>query len=215
MAPRKLNTIGKPGRRVRPDAAQLKQQILEAFSAKAKRDGLRNVMMAELASELRMSASTLYKLYPSKEALALACVDRWARELAATDVAEASHNAQRAGFDAFMDWVDAWAAGNARLSPAFRRDLQSDYPAAWRRYREVIQQLKEQGMALLRPWIKPELDTRVAFAVLNTILEQVVQPEFADRLGISRHEALRSAVTIWAAGAVVRRAQLRALPKRD
>jgi AcrR family transcriptional regulator len=203
-------------RRAQLDHAQLKrQQILEAFSAKAKRDGLRNVMMGELASELRMSASTLYKLYPSKEALALACVDRWARELGASEAAEASRAARRSGFEGFMDWVDAWADANARLSPAFRRDLKSDYPAAWRRYLDVIQQLKTQGMALLRPSIKPELESRVAFAVLNMILEQVTSPEFADRLGISRHEALRSAVTIWAAGAVDRRAPLRALPKRD
>jgi AcrR family transcriptional regulator len=202
---------GKTRRRARLDSAQLKQQILDAFSTRAKRDGLRSVMMADLASELRMSASTLYKLYPSKEALALACVERWANELAATEAAEPDPRAPRDGFEQFMHWADAWTEVNARLSPAFRRDLQSDYPAAWRRYGEVIRQRKERGVALLLPVLKPGLDKRVALALLNLILEQVVQPEFADRLRISRQEALRSAITIWAAGAVDRRAKLRTI----
>jgi len=201
--------VRKTSARTRLDSAQLKQQILEAFSARAKRDGLRSVMMAELATELRMSASTLYKLYPSKEALTLACVDRWGNELAAAEAAEPGPDTPRGGFEGFMHWANAWTEANARLSPAFMRDLESDYPAAWRRYREVIRQRKERGIALLRPLLKPDIDARVAFAVLNLILEKIVQPEFADTLRISRHEALRSAVTIWAVGAVDRRGELR------
>jgi AcrR family transcriptional regulator len=204
MAARKTN------RRARLDPEQLKQRILEAFSAKAKRHGLRSVMMAEFASELRMSATTLYKLYPSKEALALACVERWAKELAATDAAAPGPHAPE-GFAGFMRWVEAWAEANSRLSPAFRRELHSDYPAAWRRYRAVIQQLKEQGAARLQPALKPDVDARVALAILNTILEQVVEPEFAERLRLPRREAIRAALTIWAAGALDRRAKLHAV----
>jgi AcrR family transcriptional regulator len=200
-------------RRPRADSEQLKRRILEAFSLKAKREGIRNVMMAELASELRMSASTLYKLYPSKEALTLACVDDWADELAASEAARPQPGTERDGFASFMHWVDAWVHENARLSPAFRRDLASDFPAAWERYRTVIQQRKEHGIALLLPLLKPELNRRVAFAVLNMILEEVIRPEFADRLRISRSEAIRSAVTIWAAGALDRRGKVRAIGK--
>jgi AcrR family transcriptional regulator len=198
----------KSHKRVRSDAEQLKQQILDAFSANAKRHGIRSVMMAELATELRMSASTLYKLYPSKEALALACVERWAGELGA---AEAAESGPRDGFERFMHWVDAWADANARLSPAFRRDLQTDYPSVWRRYRQEIRVRKERGAALLRPVLKPGIDERVAFAVLNMIFEEVLKPELAEKLRITRHELIRTAVTIWAAGAVDRRGKLRAI----
>lgn len=209
MAARKTN------RRTRVDSDQLKQQILAAFSARAKRDGIRAVMMAELASELRMSASTLYKLYPSKEALTLACVERWANELAAAEAAEPDPRARREGFEQFMHWVEAWADANAALSPAFARDLRSDYPEAFRRFREVIRKRQEQGAALLRPVLKPGLDQRVAFAILKLILNEVLRPEFADRLRISRHEAIRSAVAIWAAGAVDRRGKLRAIGGKE
>jgi AcrR family transcriptional regulator len=54
-----------------PSVARVRERILQAFSEKAKRSGLRSVVMAELASELRMSAATLYKHFSSKEELVL------------------------------------------------------------------------------------------------------------------------------------------------
>jgi AcrR family transcriptional regulator len=194
-------------RRTRVDPEHVSAQILDAFTAKAKRIGLRALIMTELATELRMSASTLYKLYPSKEALALACVDRWADELAAAEAARTDsrdRKGARDGFDHFMLWIDAWADANAGLSPAFTRDLRTDYPAVWRRYRQIIEQRKGEGAAMLRPLLKSEVDERVAFALLDRIFSIVLDPAFADRLRVSRREALRSAVSIWAGGALTR-----------
>ncbi|MDD9968736.1 MAG: TetR/AcrR family transcriptional regulator [Myxococcales bacterium] len=196
-------------RRRRVDPTQQREQVLAVFSTRAKRDGIRSVMMGELATELRMSASTLYKLFPSKEALTLACVDRWAKEVAASEASTPDPKNGRDEFERFMHWLDAWADANAELSPAFTRDLKSDYPEAFARYRDVIRSARQQGAALLRPALKPEVDERVALAVLRTLLDQTIQPEFADKLRISRHEAMRSAVTIWASGAMQRRGKLR------
>jgi AcrR family transcriptional regulator len=184
-------------------------QILDAFSAKAKRFGLRALRMTELASELRMSANTLYRLYPSKEALALACVERWANELGAAEAARHDPKIPRDGFDQYLHWVDAWADANASLSPAFARDLKSDYPAVWQRYREVLNARKRRGAELLRPLLEPNVDARVAFALLDRIFSIVLDPSFADRLQVSRREAIRGAVSIWASGALARRGQLR------
>jgi AcrR family transcriptional regulator len=202
-------------KRTRAGAAQVSERILETFSTKAKRIGLRALTMTELATELHMSAATLYRLYPSKEALALACVDRWADELGAADATQRDRSdpkaAKRDGFERYMIWVEAWADANAALSPAFARDLKSDYPAVWQRYREIVEDRKRRGALLLRPLLKPSVDERVAFAVLNTIFMTVLEPEFADRLHVSRREAIRSAVTIWAGGALNRQGKLRSL----
>ena len=197
--------------RVRRDPEHVRERILDAFSARAKRNGIRSVMMGELASELRMSATTLYKQFPSKEALALACVDRWVDELGAAEAAKRKPGSTRDSFDQFMHWVDAWADVNATLSPAFARDLQNDYPVAWDRYRSAVRKRRAAGAELLRPALKPELDDRVALAILNLILNTVLQPEFADRLRISRHEAIRTAMSVWAGGALSRRGKVRAL----
>lgn len=189
----------------------MRARILEAFSAKAKQVGIRGVMMAELAGELRMSAATLYKQFPSKEALAMACVERWANELGAAEAARRDPKHPRRGFDQFMHWIDAWAAANSALSPVFRRDLETDYPVVWNRYREVVKDRKARGAALLRPLLKSELDKNVALAVLDVIFTAVLRPEFADELRVSRHDAIRTAVKIWASGALDRSGKLRIL----
>jgi AcrR family transcriptional regulator len=204
----------KAARRVRVAPEQARQQIVAAFATKAQAVGLRGVMMGEIASELRVSASTLYKHFPSKEALTLACVERWADEFAAAGAALDNPRLKRTPFDQFVHWLDVWADAHAALSPAFVRDLESDYPTAFARFRAVVRQRKQEGAALLRPQLKPELDERVALAVLDLILTTVLRPEFADRLRISRHEAIRTAVSIWAGGALDRRGQLRSLRAR-
>src|SRR4249920_707836 len=98
------------GRRTRSAPSEVRARILDAFSTRAKQVGIRGVMMAELAGELRMSAATLYKQFPSKEALAMACVERWARELGAAEAAKRDPAHPRHGFEQFMHWIDAWAA---------------------------------------------------------------------------------------------------------
>jgi AcrR family transcriptional regulator len=188
-----------------------RDRVLSAFSASARRNGIRSLMMNELATELRMSASTLYKLYSSKEALALACVERWADELGAAEAAKHAKHKSRDGFEQYMHWIDAWADANADLSPAFARDLKSDYPAVWARYREIVESRKQRGAKLLRTLLKPEIDPRIAFTLLNTIFTTVLEPEFAEHLHISRREALRTAVMIWAGGALARRSTLRSV----
>jgi AcrR family transcriptional regulator len=199
--------------RLRSDPEQVSARILDVFSATAKRVGIRALLMTELASELRISATTLYKMFPSKEALAMACVDRWADELGASEVAKRSADKPRNSFEQYLQWIDAWADANAALSPAFARDLKSDYPAVWQRYREVIEDRKKRGANLLRPLLKPEVNDRLALALLNTIFVTVLDPEFADRLDISRREALRTAVSIWASGALATSGKRRAKPK--
>jgi AcrR family transcriptional regulator len=204
------------GRRARANPDQLRSRILDAFSTRARKHGLRALLMTDLAAELRVSATTLYKLYPSKEALALACVERWADDLGAAEAAKRPPAKHKDGFEQYMVWIDAWVDANADLSPAFARDLQTDYPSVWQRYRDIVETRKRHGASLLRPLLKPGLDERVAFALLNTIFSTVLEPEFADRLHISRRDALRSAVQIWAGGALARKGQVRTLraPRR-
>jgi AcrR family transcriptional regulator len=188
----------------------VRERILDTFSEKAKRAGLRSVTMGELATELRMSASTLYREFPSKEDLTMACVERWARELGVAEAAEGRSG--KDGFQRFLQWAEAWADINAALSPAFILDLRSDYPAAWKRFSEEIDVRRERGRDALRSLLKPEFDEQVAFAVLRAVMDAFLRPESVDRLPIPRREAIRQAVAIWAGGALKRPGKLRALP---
>ncbi|HVW26859.1 MAG TPA: TetR/AcrR family transcriptional regulator [Polyangiaceae bacterium] len=209
MAATKATRRNKGAAGAAPDP--VRERILDAFSAKAKNAGIRGIMMAELATELRMSAATLYKRFPSKEALAMACVDRWIDELGAAEAAKRDPKAPRGGFDQFMHWIDGWADAIASLSPVFFHDLENDYPVVWRRYCEAVGERKSRGAALLRPLVKTGLDKEIALAVLDLILTTVLLPEFADRLHVSRHDAIRVAVSIWAGGALERGGNLKAI----
>ena len=183
------------------------ERILQAFSHKATRSGLRSVVMAELASELRMSATTLYKHFSSKEELVLSLVERWVAEVAAAEALTDERPEFRKPVDRVRHWAEVWSASMSELSVAFIQDLERDYPVAWRLFSEGIEERKRVGAALLRPLLKPELHAEVALEVLSMALARVADPRFADQMGTSRSDAIQTAVSVWASGAIVQDGQ--------
>ncbi len=194
------------------NAEQVRERILQAFSEKAKRSGLRSVVMAELASELRMSATTLYNHFSSKEELVLVLVERWVMELAAADALTSERPELRTPLDRVRHWALVWAASMSELSVAFIQDLQREYPVAWGIFQEGVEERKRIGSEILRPILKPELNANVALEILDLILGRVADPKFADRTGTSRSEAIQTAVSVWASGALGPKGPLRAIP---
>ncbi len=197
------------------NAEQVRERILQAFSEKAKRSGLRSVVMAELASELRMSATTLYNHFSSKEELVLVLVERWVMELAAADALTSERPELRTPLDRVRHWAQVWAASMSELSVAFIQDLQREYPVAWGIFQEGVEERKRIGSEFLRPILKPELNADVALEILNLILARVADPKFADRTGTSRSDAIQTAVSVWASGALTQAGQLRAIPNAN
>jgi AcrR family transcriptional regulator len=188
---------------------RVRERILQAFSLKAKRSGLRSVVMAELASELRMSATTLYKHFSSKEELVLALVERWVMEVAAAEAVTSEQAEHRTPLDLVRHWAEVWSVSMSELSVAFIQDLQREYPVAWKLFWEGIEERKRVGSELLRPLLKPELNAEVALEILSLALARVADPKFADRMGTSRSEAIQTAVSVWASGAVAQQDHVR------
>src|SRR5690606_35770215 len=146
-------------------------RILGAFSSKAKRSGIRAVVMGELASELRMSAMTLYKHFPSKDALVSAMVDAWALELAAIDALDLGHIDDRdAVLERLLEWANAWTASLAHVSPAFFKDLHRDHPECWTRFQAQIQERKWAAAPFLRPFLRADLEPDVALQMLDHLV---------------------------------------------
>src|SRR5262245_23662885 len=131
-------------------AARVRDRILQAFSAKAKRSGVRAVVMGELASELRVSPMTLYKHFASKDELVSAMVDAWALELAAIDALDLGRiDDPDTALERLLAWADAWTAALAHVSPAFFKDLQRDHPDHYARFNELIEERKRAAAPLL------------------------------------------------------------------
>ena len=55
------------------------------------------------------------------------------------------------------------------------------------------------------------MSTNTALLMLDYLVTHVADPRNAERLGISRREAVRTAVSIWGGGAFRQRAKLRAV----
>lgn len=195
-------------------AGPSRERILAAFSAKARRSGIRAVLMGELASELRMSAMTLYKHFSSKDELVAATVDAWALELAAI---EALHweraKTCSSALQVLLSWADAWTASLSQVSPAFFQDLHRDYPEHWERFNALIDDRKQVAARHLAPFLRDDLDPETVFHMLDLLVVQVANPRFVERLGISRRDAVRSAISLWGGGALRERARLRPLPR--
>lgn len=70
-----LATGGQPARPLRRDAAQNQERVLAAAAAKFGREG-REVSMAAIAQEAGVGVGTLYRRYPTRDALLLALTER-------------------------------------------------------------------------------------------------------------------------------------------
>src|SRR5512134_1107658 len=158
------------------DAARVRDRILLAFSAKAKRSGIRAVVMGELASELRMSPMTLYKHFASKDELVSAMVDAWALELAAIDALDLGRVDDRnATLERLLAWADAWTASLANVSPAFFKDLHRDHPDCCARFNSQIEERNTAAGALLGLFLSDDLIPNVALLMLDFLVTRAAE----------------------------------------
>ena len=185
------------GRRPR-DTSDVRAQILSAFSVRAKSDGLRSVVMGDLASELGMSMSTLYDHFASKEELVAAMVDVWCAELATHDALIEDKRVPIA--ERFRIWADAWSGRIIQYSPAFFSDLSRDYPKLSAILQADLERRKAKGAAILRPHVKRGVDANAAFALLDLIYTHAHDPRLSDQAGVGRRDVVRTALAIWADG---------------
>lgn len=200
----------RPGRRGHDEEA-VRERILSTFSEKARSSGTRSIVMGELAAELRMSATTLYKHFPSKDDMVTALVERWAEDLADWRAA----STQRIGdspTDGLMYWATSWSKTVAKYSPAFWEDIQRDHPSACAIFWKKMREWRSRGAELLRPHLRKDLHPEMALATLGLILENAPNPALCERLGITRQEAIETSVAIWARGALVASGTIRPLP---
>ncbi len=185
------------------DADRVRERILVAFSAKAKRSGIRAVVMGELASELRMSPVTLYKHFASKDDLVSAMIDAWALELAAIDALDLGHIPDcDVALERLLIWADAWTANLSNVAPSFFGDLSREHPDSWDRFQKQLDARKWAAAPLLTPFLRPELNANVALQMLDRFVTQAADPRYAERLGVSRSEAVHTVVSIWCGGAL-------------
>jgi len=170
------------------ERARILAKAYELFLA----HGYSRVTMDELSAELRMSKKTLYRFFPSKEALCEAVITssfaKIGEELHAVIDDEKTDFSER--LRAFVRTV----AGHYARGSTVLRDLQRDAPALWRklsdRRRESVQ---ARFGALYAAGVRAgafraDVEPRVVIRVVMTLVDQLMRPDVTAELELSAEE---------------------------
>lgn len=199
MSPQ-LPTAGTAGEEGSSQELRARRRVLEAFAERARVRGPRGVVMVELARELGMSTKTLYQHFPSKSELVNALMEDWARKLA--EEQQARFQARQTVVDHLSEVAAQWIENGSRFAPVFWIEIARDFPEAHEIYQKELREALARARRWLEPLLRPEMDPRIALRMLLAAIEAVSDPAHCERLRISRSEAAKQAIQIWARGAI-------------
>ena len=187
-----------PRRTVR--GADARARILEAFAARAKRTGVRAVVMADVAYDLGMSKKTLYRHFESKDALVHELVKAWGERLEDGQRALRARTATPVLF--FRDAAALWVDALSEFSQAFWAEVRTEHPDAHAAFVTILQASRRRMRERLVRHLRPGVDRELALEILNATVARAADPSVAARLGISTREALLGSLEVWARGAL-------------
>ncbi|GAB1261569.1 TetR/AcrR family transcriptional regulator [Aurantivibrio plasticivorans] len=172
---------------------------MEAFAGKAREVGIKAILLSDLAKSLGMSKKTLYKYFPSKEAITYELIVRWERRVnepvvfIETDIV-----------GSIKGWAKRWVNTDAQFCVAFWRDLRSEYPDLYSHYEKAFRGRVEIIRKIISPYMREDLAQDFSWAAYKALLRSAARPEMYQRLGISREECILNAVDFWVVAALDR-----------
>lgn len=186
-------------RRREPDPGA-RGRILDAFAARARRGGIRAVVMGDLARELHMSKKTLYQHFESKDALVLALVEDWGRRL--VDGQRAIETSARSPMEFFRDLASLVVEARSRFSDAFWAEVQRDHPAAHARFARYLEASRRATRERVARHLRAGVERELALEFLNACVVRASDPGLQSRLGLGLPETLLAGLDVWARGAL-------------
>ena len=175
-------------------------RILDAFGDRAAANGIRAVVMSDLARELAMSTKTLYREFPTKDALVQSLVGRWARDFVAVH-----RQRQQAGMPAeerLRLRAREIVRARRKYSEAFWDDLNADHPDAWRLYTTAVLSVREEARARIEAEMREGVDKELAWQLVTAMVETALQSEVRARTGMTVEQSIDAAIELWARGAL-------------
>ena len=175
----------------RPDEAR-RERLLDQLEAMFLGEGFLHMRIGGLASRLRCSRSTLYKLAPSKEQLFVLVVERWVNK--GTDMILAEAEKCESPIEEIETVFRLTTEVQSRGTPAFWRDALNYAPTAQRfsedraRGIERVRSYLDDGIA--QGIFRPTNTSYVAHMVWLG-LQAARDPDLLGRLGMTQREALR------------------------
>lgn len=180
-------------------------RVLEAARRAFLAHGFAGTTMDELAGELGMSKKTLYRSFPSKEAMAEAIVSAKVGKI--TSSLDAIMSESRPGFSArARDVLDLVVTQLSEVSPVFLRDLQRFLPHIHRRIenvrREVVPRiwgrLIREGRA--EGLVREDVDPDFAAELMLHAMQGILDPRNLDRLHLTPRLAFSKSINLLLCG---------------
>lgn len=176
---------------------EIAHHIVEAFSRRAHKVGIRSIAIGDLAKELRISTKTLYKYFRNKGEIVHELVVRWEGRIHkpisyyGTDLVEV-----------LRYWVKVWVENDAQFSTAFWVDLKSDYPKLYKVYVDSLYNRMEAMKRRVTPFLKPEINHDFAWSSYFILVTAASQPKTFEKIGMTREQCVYAAFDFWMNGAV-------------
>ena len=186
----------------------LDDRIIREFSSRARRNGPKTVVMADLARDLQISTKTLYRRFPTKADLVHRMMTQWARRFerdldAAGDEGDAPAEEGMPFVSQLVASSRVWQLSRRRFGGTFWEELERDYPDSYALFVEARARLRRQILERLEPHMARGVEPEFAMELFDAALGRALDPLVLSRTGVEPRAAVRQAVRIWAAGALV------------
>ncbi len=180
--------------------ALMRDEVLNAFAERCQDSGPRGVSMASLVAQMGISTKTLYRLFPSKNDILNALMQRWA---------DTSTLHQQQGLaerllpkvritDAALAWLDT----RNRFGEMFWTELPKYFPSAYRIYEREYQAFLQRSRNNLVDSIRPEINADLALSSLMTLIAHASEPVRCRRLKMRQRDAVIQTIEMWSQGAL-------------
>jgi AcrR family transcriptional regulator len=186
-------------RSARRNAADARERILVAFAERARVDGIRAVVMGELARSIGMSKKTLYQHFENKDDLVRALVAEWVARI--HRCAEDPSAPREDAHETLRWWTDVWARGRHDFSAAFWSDLEHDHPQAWALF-DGLRSVSTPIHARVARAMRRDIDPKLAADLYHLVVGHFNDPAVAAGLGLDTRDAVMAALEIWMGGAM-------------
>ena len=192
------NTIPKPYlvSQLTSESDDIANQIVDAFSRRARHVGIRSIAMCELSKELRTSTKTIYKFFPSKGDLVHEIIVRWEKRI------HEPFSYDNDLIAILRHWVRIWVENHVLFSTAFWQDLKSDFPLLHKVYVSSLEERMDTMKVRVRPYLKQDINHEFAWASYTLLIASASKPKTFEKIGLTREQCVYTAFDFWVNGAL-------------
>jgi AcrR family transcriptional regulator len=152
---------------IKAHVAQQTGKLLEAASRLFRERGFHGTDMSDIAAEIGLARNSLYRYYPNKEHILLACIQRDMRPyMARIEALETSYPDARARIDAWLDTALDIATSPAHATLELITEIQESAPEL----RQEIMRLHQSPNRILEAAVRAVLGRQNRDATLLTAM---------------------------------------------